>query len=62
MVECLEVWTDSGVNREEKILSTAIVPGLDNDENKNEERKVQNVEEEQGTVLEQPKFDEVENN
>ena len=39
------------------MLLTSIVPELDNDENENEKPTVKNVEEEQATVLEQPKFD-----
>ena len=60
MAELLEAWTDSRVNRVEKMLSTSIAPELDNDVNENEKPEVQNAEEEQATVLEQPKVDKVE--
>ena len=39
--------------------STFIGPELDNDENEMEKPEVDNVEEEQSSVLEQPKVDEV---
>ena len=42
------------------MLSTSIAPELDNDVNENEKPEVQNAEEEQATVLEQPKVDKVE--
>ena len=44
MASLLEVWTDPGVNRAEKMLSTSIGPDLDNDENEIEIFEVKNVE------------------
>ena len=60
MAELLEAWTDSGVNRVEKNLSTSIVPKLNNNVNENDKTEVQNIEEKQATYLEQPKVDKVE--
>ena len=56
----VEAWTDSRFNRAENILSTLIVPGLDNGDNEMEKLEVDHVEEDQASFLEKPKFDEVE--
>ena len=42
------------------MLSTSIGTELDNDENEMEKPEVDNVKEEKSSILEQPKFDEVE--
>ena len=42
------------------MFSTSIVPKLDNDENEMEKPEFENVEDEQASVLEQPKVNEVE--
>ena len=55
MAALSEALTDSVVNRAENMVSTAIGPELDNDENEIENPEILNVEEEQATVLEQPK-------
>ena len=44
----------------EKMSSTSIFPELNKGVNQNEKPEVQNDEEEQATVLEQPKFDKIE--
>ena len=60
MAELLEAWTIYRVYRAEKISSTSIGPELDNYENEMEKPEVDNVEEDQNSILKKPKVDEVE--
>ena len=55
----LEAWNDYGFNKTDKMSSTLIGTKLDNDKNEMEKPEVDNVEEKQSSVLEQPKVDEV---
>ena len=51
LTSLLEAWWDAGVNREDMMLSNLIDPGLENNENEMEDLKVDNIEEDQASVL-----------
>ena len=59
MAALLEAWINYVVHRVEEMESTSIGPEFDNNENEIEKPEVDNVEEEQSSVLEQTKVDEV---